>query len=73
MGMCGRYYHLRSAIEDAYKAARAVAPDHIDEHPDVIDALNTMSAHLAVCEDCRGWLDQISGHQSKPVNLVGED
>ena len=70
MAMCRRYYFLRDAVETAYRDAREVSPEHIDEHPDVIDAMRTLNAHLEVCEACRGWLDQISGHQSKPVNLL---
>lgn len=73
MAMCRRYYVLRDAVEAAYRDAREVSPEHIDEHPDVIDALQTMQAHLAVCENCREYLDRITGHQSKPVDLVGED
>lgn len=73
MTMCGRYYSLRDSLEAAYRAARDVSPEHIDEYPDVIDALRTMSAHLGVCPTCREYLDRVSGHQSRPVDLVGEE
>lgn len=69
MAMCRRYYFLRDAVEAAYKAAREVSPEHIDEHPDVIDALQTLSAHLSVCQTCRDWLDRVSNYQSPPIDL----
>lgn len=70
--MCKRYWTLQDEVERAAQAATAKqVPTDADET--FQEAIAAEQAHLAVCDNCREYLDRISGHQSKPVDLVSED